>query len=353
LLQDILKVAKNVTGGRWAAGGNAPVISKRFWLEGFKKVFVGAQHSIKFNELFPNELEFTQTTSEEDDVHLVLEFKVNDKWGPYKVQRANRFIVHSDHLNPYIKSLESFAEKVKKNQPRLAVFGAFQMLDNFPFPKGKREERMALLQEFLADMPETTLIHFEMASFSEVAMMQSVIDNIMLYSDSLGMNEQELPNIVSMITKNTIIEFADSNPRTAIVLDQMRDIYKHFKIHSRRGLSRIHVHTLSFQAILFKDGSSWKNLKAGAAKASLIAHRHVCGDDIIQANKSRLIMDDSFQLSLVKDSGRVYFNETSPISCWKEDDYEICLAPVLVCTKVKQTAGGGDNITPAGLMLQI
>ena len=50
---------------------------------------------------------------------------------------------------------------------------------------------------------------------------------------------------------------------------------------------------------------------------------------------------------------RIVFNETSPISCWNENDYELCVAPVLVCTNVKQTIGGGDNITPAGLMPQI
>ena len=64
-------------------------------------------------------------------------------------------------------------------------------------------------------------------------------------------------------------------------------------------------------------------------------------------------MDDSFQSTLKGDSSRIYFHEKSPVSCWDESDYEICIAPVLVCTKVKQTVGGGDNITPAGIMPQI
>ena len=32
---------------------------------------------------------------------------------------------------------------------------------------------------------------------------------------------------------------------------------------------------------------------------------------------------------------------------------QICLAPVLVCTQIKQTAGGGDNLTGVGLLYHI
>jgi len=41
------------------------------------------------------------------------------------------------------------------------------------------------------------------------------------------------------------------------------------------------------------------------------------------------------------------------VSCWNEEDYKICVAPVLVCTQVLQTGGGGDHITAGGLVLQI
>jgi len=44
-----------------------------------------------------------------------------------------------------------------------------------------------------------------------------------------------------------------------------------------RQLTRLHVHTLAYQAILTVKNSPWKNSKAAAAKASLTANRHVCG----------------------------------------------------------------------------
>ena len=43
-----------------------------------------------------------------------------------------------------------------------------------------------------------------------------------------------------------------------------------------RPLTRLHVHTLAFQAIMVDTRSAWKNTRAAATKAALVAHRHVC-----------------------------------------------------------------------------
>ena len=52
---------------------------------------------------------------------------------------------------------------------------------------------------------------------------------------------------------------------------------------------------------------------------------------------------------------KVPFEDGRPLSCWEEEELgvEICLAPVLVCAQAVQTAGGGDNISAAGLVVQI
>ena len=149
----------------------------------------------------------------------------------------------------------------------------------------------------------------------------------------------------------------------ADVLDQMREVYRilnqRYKDASADGdtmvkpLTRLHVHTLAFQAMIVTRGSQWKNTMSATAKASLTANRHVCGSNDIDTSKARLIMDDSFSVSRQEGSQRIPLQETRPVSCWDEQDYEICVAPVLVCTEVYQTAGGGDNISAAGLVLQI
>lgn len=175
------------------------------------------------------------------------------------------------------------------------------------------------------------------------------------------MNEQELPNLLSLLKGSNITVLSDPNPRVATVLDQMREVYRMLNLlstdaHSEaksKPLTRLHVHTLAFQAMIVTRGSQWKNTMSATAKASLTAHRHVCGSNDIDPSKARLIMDDSFSVSRREGSQRIPLQETRPVSCWDEEDYEICVAPVLVCTEVYQTAGGGDNISAAGLVLQI
>ena len=347
-----MRQADKMDNSYYTVGGNAPVISKRFAMEGFT-VHVGAKGSKKMRHMYHEKMHFSQGFGENDDIHFVMEYKVGEKWGPYEVKRANRFILHSDNNNPELRSLESFMEVVDKVQPSSILIGGLQMLDNYKFEAGVREERMQKMRDWLKQIPASIKVHFEMASFGEVEMMKSLIENIVPYVDSLGMNEQELPNIESMIRGGEIIEVADSNPRTASVLDHLRSLVDNVEKISARGLSRVHVHTLAYQAIWTKSGSSWKNTRAGCAKASLVAHRHVCGVSEIKAENAKLLMDDSFALTTKSSGKKINFNEHSPISCWNEHDAEICIAPVLVCTKVKQTAGGGDNITPAGIMPQL
>lgn len=50
-----------------------------------------------------------------------------------------RYIVHSDDHNPYLASMEHFAEKLKDFNADLLVVGGLQMMDSFPFQPGERK----------------------------------------------------------------------------------------------------------------------------------------------------------------------------------------------------------------------
>ena len=58
--------------------------------------------------------------------------------------------------------------------------------------------------------------------------------------------------------------------------DQIRDVYRILSGNVGRPLTRLHLHTLAYQAILVTQGSAWKNNRFAAVKASLTANRHVC-----------------------------------------------------------------------------
>ncbi|XP_070577567.1 ADP-dependent glucokinase-like [Ptychodera flava] len=347
-------VAKELSDSRRALGGNAPVMANRLAIEGCD-VLLGASMSDKLMSELKEEVQVTGSILPVDDVHLIMEYKSGERWGKYTAPRANRFIVHSDVSNPMLESLEDFKSKLPDFQPHLLVIGGLQMMDNFP--SVKRKERITELGDMLKNVPRETRIHFEMASFAEEDMMDHLYDHVLPYSDSLGMNEQELANLHTRLNYGNVTLVADAYPRVATVLDQMRMVYnllhKTLPVGGQRRVTRIHTHTLAFQAILTTKGSAWKNTMAAAAKASLTAYRHVCALPDIDTTKARLIMDDSFSVSRQEGSRRIPLQPDRPVSCWSEQNFEICIAPVLVCTEVIQTAGGGDNVSSAGLVLQI
>jgi len=303
---------------------------------------------------------------DEDDVHLILEYKREEKWGKYVSPRANRFIVHSDVNNPTVSSLEAFDDLLSDFRPNLFLVSGLQMMDNFPFKEGERIARLEKIKGQMGSQDfEKTRIHFEMASFVDETLLKELTTEVIPYADSLGMNEQELPNLYSMLKFGNITLASDSNPRIAVVLDQMRQLFQVLgSPNSQRSttvglrpLTRLHVHTLAYQAIMVKRGSSWKNTRIAAAKASLTANRHVCASKWIDLDKAFIIMDESFSTTAAEgaDAVRIPFDDKRPVACWAEDDLDIdiCIAPNLVCSEAKQTAGGGDNISAAGLVLQV
>ena len=355
LFRKLVLKSQEIEGTRKLIGGSGLQIGKRLAFEGCH-VLSAADSSSELLEILPENLTAVGNIVEVDDVHLLLEYPAHFPWGKYESQRANRLVLHSDEHNPYLKSMEKFQEKVKDFSPAVMVVSGLHMLDNFPgFNPGDSGEILKKLSSFLDTLKVP--IHFEMAPFHQETFFDELLQYVVPYSSSMGMNEQELPNLWSKLLYGNITVVSSQKPRVAKVLDLMRDVYKTSKKdygkRRKRPLTRLHVHTLAFQAILTRKGSNWKHTKAAAAKASLTATRHVCGSEEIDPDKSKLFMDESFSKSIVPGSPKVEFNANLPVSCWDEDDYEICVAPVLVCTQVLQTGGGGDHITAGGLVLQI
>ncbi|XP_071440863.1 ADP-dependent glucokinase [Hetaerina americana] len=360
---EIVELASQLPGAYYALGGNAPVMASRFLREGCD-VVLAAKMTQELLKSLPEEIKVVGGEVTKDDIHLILEYKAGEKWGSFVSPRANRFIVHNDENNPLVSSLESFGVILGPYKPNLLVISGLQMMDNYPFKPGVREKRLARVRDQMLSVSEDTRVHFEMASFSEFELMEQLVQYIVPFADSLGMNEQELPNLCNLLLHGNLTLVSDTNPRVATVLDQMREVFRNLLSRKENGrqLTRLHVHTLAYQAIMTLVGSPWKLSNAAAAKASLTAHRHVCGSSEVDLSKSSLIMDDSFATSAAAGSRRINFDNKKPVTCWQEElplmhnekcTVEVCIAPVLVCTVAKHTAGAGDNISSAGLVLQI
>lgn len=55
---------------------------------------------------------------------------------------------------------------------------------------GVRERRLKLVQEQMKSQSPNTHVHFELASFAEPKLMMDLVEDILPFADSLGMNEQ-------------------------------------------------------------------------------------------------------------------------------------------------------------------
>lgn len=346
-----------MNGSRISIGGNAPVMANRFAMEGWKVLLGANMKSLPRDRLHKSiRVSGEAKDVDRDDNHLIMEYDRDEVWGRYVSPRANRFIVHNDYSNMLLASMDSFTEALRQFEPSLVIIGGLQMLDNFCFDPDVRTEKIMKLSKLLASLPSSTKIHFEMASFTEERLLRELMEHVIPYADSLGMNEQELADLCSMYEHGNITVSSNPFPRVASTLDKIRTLYGYLgrKVNEQgRPLSRIHVHTLAYQAIYITKHSDWQNINSAVAKASLTAYRHVCASKHVDIQQARVIMDDSFTVSLKPGSHRMPLVDSAPVSCWGEENGRVCIAPNLVCTAVYQTGGGGDNVSAAGLVLQI
>lgn len=135
LYDDIVEEALKLSDTRWSIGGNAPLMAKRFQMEGWK-VLLGAKMSNKLKSYIPQSIKIVGGEENEvikDDIHMILEYRADERFGVYKAPRANRYIVHNDENNPLLSSLEKFGEFLPDFNPNLLVISGLQMMDNYPF----------------------------------------------------------------------------------------------------------------------------------------------------------------------------------------------------------------------------
>ena len=84
------------------------------------------------------------------------------------------------------------------------------MMDNYLYPVGVREKLLERVRtQMQAQSRTATLIHFEMASFVELELLQLLLRTVLPYSDSIGMNEQELDNLQQVLETGRISLVAD------------------------------------------------------------------------------------------------------------------------------------------------
>lgn len=309
--------------------------------------------------------------------HLIIEYKARDYWATLGDPRIIRLVLHNDKDNPMLRSLDDLlADRIVTFDPNLFIISGLQAMDNYPFANGERERRLIKLRQLMISQKPSTHIHFEIANYEELNFFKELLLFTIPYVDSIGLNDHELERFSTFLQHNKITMDGNKKrpkPRVASVLDQIRSVFRQLRQRDARNrasnaqsrsITRIHVHSRAFQAIIVSRQSNWRNTKNAAAKAALTAYRTACDASITNLESAKLTMDKAFSSTAVRgveSPRRFSMNELDPVSCWAEDipvdsksvAVEICVAPVLVCKEPKRTTGVRDTISAAGLVLQI
>ncbi len=83
----------------------------------------------------------SETVIEKDEIHLIIEYKVNEQFNGFVAPTANRFIVSHDISNSKMEMLDKFFDLTVQYKPDLVILAGLHLLesqtDEFKYIKPK------------------------------------------------------------------------------------------------------------------------------------------------------------------------------------------------------------------------
>jgi ADP-dependent glucokinase len=329
-------------------GGNAALMANAAARAG-ADVLLGGPIGARLRPLLHGDIRTVSAAgdaSPQDQVHLILEYGVGDRFGELVATRANRFILHSDNVNGRIEGLDDFHAAARQFQPHAIVAAGLHLLQEQPH--AFRSQRVDDVRRQLEAMPAGVLTHFEFASIGERAFTAEVTRALLASVDSIGFNEQELGDIYASVggAQWPPEHFAKA-PRDAVVpalvflFDLSERLYRDALLAGRaaRLLSRIHFHYLAYHIVAVREDGVWQGGREAVAAGSLAVTLAACSMSETAALDSERVELRASDTSVKSEraelaDGRFVWLHT---------------APVLVCRKPLRTVGLGDVVSSTAL----
>ena len=313
-------------------------------------------------------------TASKDAIHLILEYHKGDEWNGAVAPRANRFIVVHDVYNSRIQGLEPMGPIVQQESREHGPFDVFiasglNQLESLP-PSG-RDERLAAVGKGLKAVDTKTPIHLEFASMTDRVFLKKMFDDLTVFANSFGCNEEELAMLYEALGgeyededgetgthgstfKKSMLTGKVPEPRAvSLALSYvMHYADTHVDGWANRRITRVHFHSLAFHIIAIRLNSNsrhWTTMMDSAvAQGAVTAATKACGMDLksFKSEHIEAIAPMSFE---VASGDFVQIGLKEPVGVWAEGRHRFFFAPVLVCKKPKNTVGLGDAISSNGL----
>jgi ADP-dependent phosphofructokinase/glucokinase len=285
-----------------------------------------------------------------DQVHLILEYPADSKFGSHKAQRANRFIVSRDFSNGALASLDSLAS-VKNQKVDALIIAGVHIMDGM-LSKEIRTMRLLETKRQLESFPSTR-IHFEMGSTGDSEFTKEMISTLGV--DSIGLNEQEFFTVCESLGHCKLEDKATVAGAVPPVVKVQAAIAAVFEKLPK--LTRLHFHSFAYHIVAERKSAAsvWPNAEKAVAAGSVVATTRACVAQVkdLHGNKlslsiSSIKINDENGLSQIID-----ISPSSPVAKFSTKEISFYLAPVVACAVPKQTVGLGDYISAYALASQL
>ncbi|XP_073435548.1 ADP-dependent glucokinase isoform X2 [Dendrobates tinctorius] len=346
--QHISRTATQSPGAKHFVGGNAALIAQRLASHPDTEILLCGPIGPKLHELLDERILVPPSSlQEQDEYHLILEYKAGEQWGSGRAPAASRFIFSHDLSNGAMTSLEVLLSNLEDFQPKLLVLSGLHMMEGL-----RQEERASRLQEAasaLSDVPTDILIHLELASMTDGDLMRGIIYQVFPLISSLGLNEQELLFLTQSANgPHSTLSAWPGVPDVGVVSDILLWILQGSGSEAS-GLTRVHFHTLAYHIIATIDGF-WENQVAAVAAGARVAGTQACASQTIDPARVMLKSPLEFSTSQTEMGYTARISAREPVAVWRNGGVTFHFTPVLICKDPIRTVGLGDAISAEGLL---
>ncbi|XP_069812455.1 ADP-dependent glucokinase isoform X2 [Dendropsophus ebraccatus] len=346
--QSISRTATQNPDAKHFVGGNAALIAQRLASHPDTEVLLCGPVGPKLHELLDDRILVPpRSLQEQDEYHLILEYKAGEQWGSSHAPAASRFIFSHDLSNGAMTSLEVLLSSLEDFQPKLLVLSGLHMMEGLS--QEKRASRLREAANALSDVPSDILIHLELASMTDEELMKGIIYQVFPLISSLGLNEQELLFLAQSANgPHSTLSAWSGVPDVGIVSDILFWILRGSDSEGS-GLTRIHFHTLAYHIIATIDGF-WDNQVAAVAAGARIAGAQACASETIDPSRVMLKSPLEFVTSRTETGSTARITAKEPVAVWNKGGVTFHFTPVLICKDPTRTVGLGDAISAEGLL---
>ncbi|XP_075713843.1 ADP-dependent glucokinase isoform X2 [Rhinoderma darwinii] len=346
--QHISRAATESADAKHFVGGNAALIAQRLASHPDTEVLLCGPVGPKLHELLDDRILVPPASlQEQDEYHLILEYKAGEQWGSSNAPAASRFIFSHDLSNGAMTSLEVLLSSLEDFQPKLLVLSGLHMMEGLS--QEKRASRLHEAANALSDVPSDILIHLELASMTDGDLMSGIIYQVFPLINSLGLNEQELLFLSQSASgPHSFLSAWYGVPDVGIVSDILFWTLQGAGSEGS-GLTRVHFHTLAYHIIATIDGF-WGNQVAAVAAGARVAGAQACGSQTIDPSRVMLKSPLEFATSQTETGPKARISAKEPVAVWRRGNVTFHFTPVLICKDPARTVGLGDAISAEGLL---